>query len=401
MKVLQINVVNGTKSTGRACLELAEYLNENGHQSYVACALGQNYDFEYLIGSYFGKKVHALFSRLFGNQGYYSRFSTYKLIKYIDTLNPDIIHLNTLHSNYINLKMLFNYINIKNMPTVITLHDAWFYTGKCCFYTEANCFRWLNECGKCPQLKKDNPSWFFDRTMKNLLDKKKWIENTQRLAVVGVSDWITNEARRSILNTAKIISRVYNWIDLDEFKPIKNTSLKKALNLQGEFIIIGVASKWVDRKGLLSFIELSKMITNGMKIILVGRIDEDVSLPNNIINIPETNSKQELAEYYSMADVFITFSKEESFGKVTAEALACGTPAIVYDSTANSEIVGEDCGYVVQTDNIVEVMSCITKIELHGKETFSDNCRQFVINNFSKEDRIRDYLDIYTNLVKF
>lgn len=400
MKVLQINFVNGTKSTGRTCQELAEYLNEHGHEAFVACSFGQNHHYEYHVGTYFEKKAHALFSRMFGNQGYYSRISTYKLLKHIDAMNPDIIHLRNLHGNFINLGMLFKYISTNNFPTVMTLHDTWFYTGKCCFYTEANCFRWQNECGTCPQLRKDNPSWLIDRTRKNLLDKKTWIQEIPRLAVIGVSDWITNEAKKSILNSASIISRIYNWIDLEEFKPAENGKIRGSMGLVDDFLIIGVASVWDERKGLSKFIELSHMISNKMKIVLIGKISKEYSLPSNIISIPETHSKEELAQYYSMADVFVTFSKEESFGKVTAEALACGTPAISYDSTANSEIVGEGCGYVVEPDDIDEVMNAIKKINSVGKGAYSDKCRNFVLDNFNKDDRIADYLDVYDKLLK-
>ena len=41
-------------------------------------------------------------------------------------------------------------------------------------------------------------------------DKKEWFGKIPRLAVVGVSDWITNEARVSLLSSAKVITRIYN-----------------------------------------------------------------------------------------------------------------------------------------------------------------------------------------------
>ena len=63
-------------------------------------------------------------------------------------------------------------------------------------------------------------------------------------------------------------------------------------------------------------------------VVLVGTINEGIELPKNIITVPSTSSIDELAELYSSADVFITFSLEETFGKVSAEALSCGTPVI-------------------------------------------------------------------------
>ena len=47
----------------------------------------------------------------------------------------------------------------------------------------------------------------------------------------------------------------------------------------------------------------------------------------------------------------MNLSVEESFGLTTAEALACGVPAIVYNSTACPEIVSSDTGIVVEKNN--------------------------------------------------
>jgi hypothetical protein len=119
-------------------------------------------------------------------------------------LKPDIVHLQNLHGNYINLKRLLTYLGENDIPTVLTLHDCWFFTGMCCHYTVDKCYKWENECFECPQLHKENKSWFFDRTRKIFNDKKKWFCSIPRLAVIGVSDWITNEAKRSFLFSALI-----------------------------------------------------------------------------------------------------------------------------------------------------------------------------------------------------
>lgn len=167
MKVLQINAVYEKFSTGRTTKEMHEYFLNNGIESFVAspyiASLKKN---AYMIGNKFDWKMHALFSRLTGLQGYFSRNETKKLINYIDRIKPDIIHLRNLHSNYINLHMLLNYISNNDIATVITLHDSWFYTGKCMYYIEEQCSKWKKKCGKCPSLKKGNPSFFFDCTKK-------------------------------------------------------------------------------------------------------------------------------------------------------------------------------------------------------------------------------------------
>lgn len=398
MKVLQINAVSGIRSTGRIVTEISDYLDNNEHEGYIAYSDGIPYKKGYKIGSKIEKKLHGLLSRLFGTQAYFSKYGTKKLLDYINKIEPDIIHLHNLHGNYINLKILIKYIKDNDIPTVITLHDCWFYTGKCTHYTVDNCYKWKTECGKCLRLKKDNKSWFFDRTSKMLIDKKVWFGNIPRLAVVGVSDWITNEAKESILSSATIITRIYNWIDLDVFKPVCTEKLKQSPPFKDKFIILGVASSWSSAKGIDKFIELAENIQDDMIIVLIGNIKNEAALPKNVIHLDETHNINELVEYYSMADVFVNLSLEESFGKVTVEALACGTPAIVFNATANSELVADGCGYVCDSNDMKEVLYNIITIKTKGKKEYSSNCTNFVKMNFNIIERIQDYVKLYEDL---
>jgi len=398
MKVLQINAVSGIMSTGRTTNEIADYLNNNGHEGYIAYSEGLPYEKGYKIGTQLEKKLHALCSRIFGKQAYYSKKGTKNLIKYIGQIKPDIVHLNNLHSNYINLGMLLEYLSKEDIPTVVTLHDCWFYTGKCTHYTIENCYKWKTECDKCPQLKKDNKSWFFDYTNKMFRDKKEWFNKIPRLAVVGVSDWITNEAKSSFLSSASIITRIYNWIDLEVFKPVSTNKKEQISGIKDKFIILGVASGWTNEKGLNKFIELSKLIQEDKVILLIGRMKKNIKLPYNIIHIDETHDVNELVEYYSMADVFVNLSVQESFGKVTAEALACGTPVIVFNSTANPELVGYRCGYVVENNEITSILKYIKVVQRKGKAFYSDYCIKYAKDNFCKDNRIKDYINLYKKL---
>ena len=400
MRVLQINAVNGIRSTGRIVAEISDYLNNTGHDGYIAYSDGVAYKNGYKIGSKVETKLHGLFSRIFGTQAYFSKYGTKKLLEYIEELNPDVIHLHNLHGNYINLRLLMEYIALKDIPTVLTLHDCWFYTGKCTHYTIDNCYKWQSECGNCPRLKKDNKSWFFDRTKKMYRDKKEWFGSIPRLAVVGVSDWITNEAKKSLLSSAQMITRIYNWIDLDVFRPVNTNSLRLKLNLDNKFIILGVASGWSNAKGLDKFIELSYYISEDMIILLIGNISKNIDLPKNIIHIDETHDVKELVGYYSLADVFLNLSIEETFGKVTAEALACGTPAIVLNSTANPELVGEGCGYILNNYDVIEILKYLKEIKRKNKLFYKKECIEFAKDNFSKNDMISEHIELYKNLME-
>lgn len=399
MKILQINAVSGIRSTGRTCVEIADYLNKNGDEGYIAYSDGPPYRKGYKIGSTAEKKLHGLLSRVFGTQAYFSKSGTRKLINYMKRIKPDVVHLRNLHGNYINLELLLSYLAENDIPTVLTLHDCWFYTGKCTHYTIDNCYKWQSECFDCSRIHKDNPSWFLDRSKKMYWDKKGWFGKIPRLAVVGVSDWITNEARKSLLSSAKIVTRIYNWIDPDVFKPINADNFRSSLGLNNKFIILGVASGWSNAKGLDKFIELAGMIPQDMIIILVGAMNINMQLPANILHIKETHNVEQLVEYYSMADVLVNLSLQESFGKVTVEALACGTPAIVINSTANPEIIGKGCGYVIEKLDINSVYNAILKVKRLGKGFFSLKCIEYAKVNFDKNSRINDYVKLYYHLL--
>jgi len=401
MKVLQINAVYAKLSTGRLAMEMHEFLKENGIQSFVACSsiVGLS-DEVYVIGNRLDYKIHGLLSRLFGLQGYFSVSSTKKLLKYIDGIQPDVVQLHNLHGNYINLPMLLNYLADKKIAVVIVLHDCWFFTGKCVHYTLAGCDKWKTECGSCPSLKKGNVSWFFDRSKKMQRDKKHLFCQIDRLGVVGVSDWITDDARQSILKNATIIKRIYNWIDINDFKPMPATDLRKKLNLVEDFIILGVAAGWSNAKGLDKFLKLSGLLQANQKIVLVGNMSDNIILPDNVLCVGSTDSVAQLAEFYSMADVFVTMSLEETFGKVSAEALACGTPVVCFRSTANPELVGEGCGYVVEKDDMQGMLSAIQTIYKNGKSEYSSLCVEFAEKNFLKNERMGDFLELYKRLLE-
>lgn len=394
MKILHINAVSGIRSTGRICSEIIDYLNENGHKGYIAYSDGIKAR-GFKIGTKFDHKCHALLSRLSGLQGYFSVIETQRLLKYIAYLKPDIIHLHNLHGNYINLKMLLKYIAQKDIPTVITLHDCWFFTGKCFHYTAVGCYKWKEECNHCPRVHKDNPSWFFDRSKKMYQDKKEWFGRMKHLAIVGVSDWITGRATQSLLKNARIITRIYNWVDFDVFKPVYAEDLRRSMNLEGKFVILGVASFWTAEKGLFEFLQLSKVLPEDMVIVLIGNLKENIDGFKNIIHIRETHDITSMVKFYSMADVLLNLSMEEACGRAPIEALACGMPVIAMNSTSNPEQIGENCGYVVDKYDQKDLLRKINQVYKNTKDYYSPYCIRYANETFNKAKSLHAYLQLY------
>ena len=196
------------------------------------------------------------------------------------------------------------------------------------------------------------------------------------------------------------IKTICNGINTDIFKPTQNNGISKKYNIpQEKFIILGVASGWTKEKGLNDFFELSKMLNNDECIVLVGLNSKQISnLPQNIIGLKRTENQTELAALYSYADVFFTPSKEETFGLVTAEAMACGTPVIVYNSTACPEIVNSDVGFIAEPNDLDFVYESIQKIKKEKKD-YSLSCRNHIEKNYSASLMIDSYIELYNKIL--
>lgn len=395
LKILQINAVHRVLSTGRNMAELNANFTRSGHQAIAAYSVGtvEDSQSEYLIGDRKGQKVHAFLSRLMGLQGYFSSHATRKLLRYLDTCKPDVVLLNNLHANYIHLPMLLKYLAKKQIPTVAVLHDCWFYTGKCCHYTVANCYRWQESCGNCPVKRSYNPSWFFDRTSKMLRDKKSGFTAIPKLGVIAVSDWLLNEAKKApVFQNAVAMERIYNWIDTKKFIPRDSSARKQALNLSGKQVILCVAGHWDHTKGLHTVLELAEQLQGEEHIVMVGSLPAGTSLPQCITHIPKTDDVDMLIDLYNLSNVFFQPSLEETFGKVSAEALCCGTPVVCFRSTANPELIGPGCGAIVNPGDTIGALNEIRNILSIGKDNYKSNCRAFAEAHFEMEANTTQYL---------
>lgn len=403
MKIIQINATYGNAdSTGRNVKETHEWLKDHNFESIVYTASFNEQPPAdpnvRIFSNVIDKKLHGLLSRLTGLQGYYSVLSTKKLITHLKKDNPDGVLLHVLHSNCINFPILCHHLSQNKIPTILVLHDCWYFTGHCCHFTQSNCVKWQQDCRYCTQMHEWNKSWFFDTAHKCLQDKKKWFDDIPQLGVVGVSDWITGEARKSILRDATRLKRIYNWIDLETFKPQKTPELRKQLGIeQSQKVLLGVASGWSDQKGLAEMLQAAKEFPDS-KVIMVGNMSENVEIPKNMICVGSIRNPQLLAKYYAMADVFLNPSIQETFGKTTAEAICCGTPVVAYKTTACTELVGDLRGEIVPLGKKKKFLEAISKILINSKEIYQSELQNFSKVNFDMEINLKEYIRLINDL---
>ena len=406
MKILQINAVYGHGSTGLIAKEILDEVIVSGGEAYAASVERQNHTnlgslSGYItIGNKLDRNIHALKSRIFGEQGFYSKAATKKLIQKIQYIDPDIIHLHNLHNNYINLELLFDFIREYKINTVITLHDCWFFTGKCCHFLYDDCEKWLTGCIHCPRQKKEIPSFFFDRSARDYEKKKLLIGANPYVHVVGCSDWLTNCARRSFLKN-RVEYTIYNGIDLSIFKPT-DYGTKISLGLEGKKIILGMANKWLAEENRSTYDYIISKLHKNTVLILIGCTNKQILniAKENILAIGFVQNRSKLAEYYSMADVFVNVTKVDSFPTVNIEALACGTPVITYDSGGSAETIDGTTGAVVAYGDYINLMNKINTVLKIGKLKYKENCVKRAMQYYDKKERFQEYIKLYENIME-
>ncbi len=401
MRILQINSTLNSGSTGKIAEGIGLKVIDHNGESCVAYGRFANKSASQAIkiGSQWEQALHLLNTRIFDTHAFHSNTATRKLIKEITKIQPDIIHLHNLHGYYLNVEILFRFLNKFNKPLVWTLHDCWPFTGHCSYFERVHCTKWKTECDHCPLKFLYPQSYIFDNSKKNFQRKKLIFSQHRNIHIVTVSNWLKTQVKASFLKYSSLRT-IYNGINTDVFKPLDSIALKKKLGFESKQIILGVANVWAEGKGLKSFHELSKQISDNQLIILIGLSKRQIKkLPRNIIGIGRTNSQKELAEYYNMADVFVNPSIAETFGLVTAEAMACGTPSVVYNSSASPELVSNDVGFVVQLSEHQDLNNKISTILQKGKDAYSRQCIQRASRLFDMDKQYDKYISLYDEIL--
>lgn len=399
MKIVQINVCYGYGSTGTIVKDLHNICASNGIECLVAYSQSkENVKYGYKIGNFISNKLHASLARISGLQGYFSGFTTHRFLSFLDIYKPDIIHLHNLHGNYINLPMLLEYAVKNKIAIVATFHDCWFYTGGCSHYTSVGCDKWLRNCGKCPRRYQEIPAYLWDGSSKILADRKKMFGNIRNLVGVGVSDWITEEAHKTVFKNARCLT-IYNGINIDSFHPVKSDFRKKH-NLENKKLILAPANKWFMPINRETYNYFASRLAEDVRMVFIGTGCDESILTDKMINIGFVSSFETIREIFSAVDVLVNCTREESLSLLNIETQACGTPVITYSNTGVKETVDGKCGWAVENGNPEILWNKTIEVLSKGKECFKENCVSWVRRTFDKDVNYMKYIELYKSIYK-
>jgi len=393
-KILFVNTVCSAGSTGRIVYDLYMGAKAQGHKCAVAYgrgdAVGIPEEDTYKIGSTFSLYTSALLSRADDREGFHLKGQTKRFLRFLDSFEPDILHLHNIHGYYLNCELLFGYLaSHKEIKVVWTLHDMWSMTGHCAIVDEDTCPKWIDGCHSCRRLYEYPKSSLRDASRINYEKKKKLFTSIENMTLITPSEWLASNVRRSFLKD-KAIKVINNGIDRTVFKPTES-DLRRKYGIEGKTVLLAVSFVWSDAKGLSDFLKLRTLLPDDFAIVLVG-VDEKLkaSLPEGFVAITRTSSREELAAWYTTADYFVNLTYYDTFPTVNLESLACGTPVVTYRTGGSPESLNGSCGLVIEKGNVDLVAKALKQ-----KPTFSaDDCILRSVS-YDKNNAVKGYLEIY------
>lgn len=233
-------------------------------------------------------------------------------------------------------------------------------------------------------------SFGIDQSRRNFQEKKALFHLPTKMNVIVHSKWLKSQVELSFLGNLPI-KHFFNGTNLQMFKP--NPSVERN-------IILGIASTWDERKGLNDFVQLSKRLDSEYQIVLIGLSPKQIkSLPIDIIGMSRTENISELVKWYNKAEVFVNPTYQDNFPTTNIEALACGTTVITYDTGGSPKAIDKETGVIVKKGDIDGLVEAISFLRSKDSKELSIKCRKRAEENFDKNDRYSDYLELYKKLL--
>jgi len=425
LRIAQINVT-ASAGAGRAAVQLCRMAQNAGHKA-LFCYAREHAPSDVIscrIGHVWDTYLHMGLSRLTDRMGFFSKRATQKLVKQLELFKPDLIHLHNLHGYYLHLPTLFDYLKKNDLPVVWTLHDCWAYTGHCACYATAQdapplqakrrraeqhtvgCDRWQAGCGRCV-LKRSYPAaWLRDRSARNWKDKRNLFQGLKHMVLTTPSEWLRDEVKLSFLKNYPLYV-LPDGIDLEVFQPcassdyMHHAARSYGLDQLGDRkLVLSVAAVWDERKGLDDLIELAEQLGPEYCVAAVGLDPQQIDAlpPNTVFGIRPTGNTNDLCALYTSANVYVSASREETFGMTLVEALACGTQVVCYDTTAMPEIVSDDVGRVAPSGDVNALADAVR--ELCDNPRNENKCKERAAD-FDSKERLAAFLRLYEKIYRF
>ena len=283
-----------------------------------------------------------------------SPISGFRVEKVVDLESYDIIHLHWV-SDFIDFQTFFKKVD---KPIFWTFHDMNPFMGGVHYMNDLN-----NNIDKIKKLE----SYF--------LKLKKAAISNKRIRVITPSAWLSEESQKNEAFKNMRHDVVYNTFEDDFFSIKDKQGLRSKYGIETDKLVFLFSSQSVTnkRKGMDLLIKALKnlKIDNYQIVIMGAKENLAEEIPNSFFT-GHLSDKEEISDYFALADAYILPSREDNLPNVMIEALLCGTPVIGFRIGGVKEIVRHNENGILASEL--------------GWESLKDAIESFALNNVS-EDR--------------
>ena len=235
--------------------------------------------------------------------------------------------------------------------------------------------------------------------------KKKFNKNTQ---FVAISNWLKNEAKKSYVLKDYDIKKIYNNINLKDFELIDQNKARSLLKIstKKQVILYGAQNPQSKRKGWDLLVKTLKKLDKSKYYLLIfgkfwsQKTLDDIGIDHKTLGF--IDDKKILNAAYSSADIYLSTSIQEAFGKTWAEAMACETPVICFKNTPSSEVIEHKInGYIVENLDSNDLHEGINWLsgEIMNKRVLNTGIRNKVME-FDANVIAKKYINLYEDILK-
>lgn len=308
----------------------------------------------------------------------------------------DIIHLHWV-ARWLDLPSFVNSLPPAT-PIVWTVHDMSPLAGGC--FTDFSCAEFEKGCGVCPLLKfpfnRIWAKWELQRRLRSLASRP--------VAFIANSRSTFRLVEKAPLAKGKVQGIIPPGIDFSPLKEIPRVEARAALGIPAEAFLLGfgAASLTDENKGIDRFYEVAQRVAQEIphtQALIFGDGEPETKIPTH--NLGTLKDPAQLALAYSAMDAHVVTSKMETFGQVSAEAQACGTPVFAYAVGGLPEtLVDGKTGDLVPFGQCEKMAEQIVAAHRAGRlEPMGQDGVEWVRGQFDSLVVAKKYLEVYEELL--
>lgn len=407
MKILTVNCYYGKYSTGKIIKDIEKELVPRGCEFVHCYECGEKSSEKnvYRLSGYLEYRVYYALAHLLGMQYAAGILSNVRLKYILKKTKPDIVHIHCPNAFSINLFGLLDFLKKNRIPTVITNHAEYFFTGNCAHANE--CRGYMYGCKNCPDYKRATHSLLFNRTESSWKRMKKSFYNFDKICMVAVSPWTQKRIEQSTICSGVPCCTIYNGIDTSVFCVQKTDEIYAKYNInRDEPLFLHVTSNFSDQdddlKGGIYILKLArKMQELGVRCrflivgpLFLGREHDDLE---NVTFVGKIDDQKLLAQIYSSADLTIMTSRRETFGLTCVESMCCGTPVVGFENGGTESIALPAYSCFVTYGDLDELMVKVLEWSKKKRGMFGKLCEE-ATKVYGKEAMADNYYQIYQRL---